>query len=489
LQDSEPRLPRRAAARFAKTQTTALPRCLFVAAAYVITGWIGLRIPYAGSQITLIWLPAGIAIGALLRWGRHVWPGVFVGALITNYLVTPILPLAAGIAVGNTLGPIIAVRALTSFEMDLGFRRPRDVVFLVTAGTLGAAISSAGGVLCLWLAGQMTQADTGSALLAWWMGDTTGILVFAPLLVAVSRQEIIALRQTWREVMGWLLIASVVVTIALGLLIPPGEMPLHLAFLAVPLVVWAGLRGGLVAGSAAALLITTVASVATSVHVGVFSVAGRAGDLLSLWCFITTITVTGLIMVAIQARQKLLQQEILELAFHDPLTGLANRRLVLDHLEQALAFAARKRMGALVFIDLDNFKGVNDTHGHDTGDNLLHDVAQCLRSIVRSVDTVGRMGGDEFVVILSDIGKDDTAAAVNASKIVHNLQSALGEVFRTFASCGVSASIGVTLLGNGVSSVSETLRQADEAMYCAKVRGGNAVCVFGQTAGAGSGIA
>src|SRR5690606_5221538 len=106
------------------------------------------------------------------------------------------------------------------------------------------------------------------------------------------------------------------------------------------------------------------------------------------------------------------EQELRQLAFHDPLTGLANRRLLEDHLHQARPFPAREHAwAAVMLLDLDKFKELNDRHGHDSGDQLLIETARRLRNAVREIDTVARLGGDEFVVILERLGPDEAEAS------------------------------------------------------------------------------
>ena len=173
-------------------------------------------------------------------------------------------------------------------------------------------------------------------------------------------------------------------------------------------------------------------------------------------------------------------EEIEHLAFYDPLTGLPNRRLLLDRLGQALVLSQRSgKVGALLFLDLDHFKDLNDTLGHEVGDELLQAVAQRLLANVRVADTVARLGGDEFVVMLSDLSTSTQEAAALAQRIGEKILRGLSEpyVLRGHTHQG-AASIGATLFGASAQSASELLRQADIAMYQVKARRGNALCFF-----------
>lgn len=176
---------------------------------------------------------------------------------------------------------------------------------------------------------------------------------------------------------------------------------------------------------------------------------------------------------------KLAEAEIHRLAYYDVLTGLPNRRLLQDRLGQALTATSRTRQyGALFFIDLDNFKSLNDTRGHDVGDLLLIEVAGRLREAVREGDTVARQGGDEFVVVLNDMGSDAQEAAQQARQIGDKLRKM---VERPFMLNGLEypcrLSIGVSLF-NHEDKVEELFKHADLALYQAKNAGRNTLRFF-----------
>ncbi len=178
--------------------------------------------------------------------------------------------------------------------------------------------------------------------------------------------------------------------------------------------------------------------------------------------------------------RKQAELEISSLAFTDALTALPNRRLLIDRLAHALAFADRhQRWGALLFIDLDDFKQVNDAHGHPCGDLLLQQVARRLTTSVRQGDTVGRLGGDEFVVLLEDIGSQVDEAVAHAEVAARKLL----EVLKSPHQLGVhllscTASIGVAVFGAERLPAQELLRRADVAMYRAKAAGRHTLCFY-----------
>lgn len=183
------------------------------------------------------------------------------------------------------------------------------------------------------------------------------------------------------------------------------------------------------------------------------------------------------------------EQRIHALAYYDPLTGLPNRRLMLDRLAHALSASERRdRRGALLLLDLDNFKTLNDSLGHDHGDELLCEVGRRLAHNVRKCDTVARLGGDEFVVILEDLSRDLAAASRQADEIGHKILAALSAPcrFKLFSG-STSASIGAVMFGRGGDSAETLLKQADLAMYRSKARGRNCLHFFTADMAAGHG--
>ena len=174
------------------------------------------------------------------------------------------------------------------------------------------------------------------------------------------------------------------------------------------------------------------------------------------------------------------ENEIKRLAFYDPLTGLPNRRMLLDRLRQTLRSGRRTgRKCALLFIDLDNFKTLNDTLGHHTGDLLLQEVARRLVLCLRETDTAARIGGDEFVVIVENLSPDTEEAAAQAKAIAEKILNQTSQPYMlNHHECLSAASIGITVFGEGKQSTSEILQQADIAMYQAKTAGRNTYRFF-----------
>jgi diguanylate cyclase (GGDEF)-like protein/PAS domain S-box-containing protein len=165
--------------------------------------------------------------------------------------------------------------------------------------------------------------------------------------------------------------------------------------------------------------------------------------------------------------RKYAEGQLRRLATHDGLTGLPNRALALDRLTQALARARRNRTGvAVLYLDLDLFKQINDAWGHEAGDSVLREVARRLRACVRRSDTVARLGGDEFLLVLAEAAERRVADAA-AAKVVRSLSRpiSVGE-----SSCSVGVSVGISLYPQDGRGANELIRAADAAMYTDKKR-------------------
>lgn len=177
---------------------------------------------------------------------------------------------------------------------------------------------------------------------------------------------------------------------------------------------------------------------------------------------------------------KVAEEEIKNLAFYDPLTGLPNRRLLWERLRQALIVSTRTRCKhALLFVDLDDFKALNDTFGHHVGDLMLQEAARRIASCVREVDTVARLGGDEFVVIIEDLSEIPEVAATQAKCVGAKILEAISQPYSLDGSeCHSTSSMGITVFGDHGAGTNEVLQQADIAMYQAKSAGRNNMLFF-----------
>lgn len=278
-------------------------RLIWLALAYFATGWLGLQMPYMGPNITLVWLPTGIAVAALFRWGRTVWPGVFVGSILVNLAVGSAWPLAVGIGVGNTLAPLLAAHWLKQHGFRAAFERQRDVGLFAVAAAMGMLVSASGGVTCLYVTGAMSLESVPAAWLFWWMGDCVGVLLAGPLLLSLTRQNLLQIGRERKALTLWLVFAVPVAWLVFVYDYVHFGRSLPLAFLTFPLFAWAALRFNAIGAALAGLGFSVVAAWSTATGHGTFWLPNTHISLLLLWIYMACTVLTGLLITAMQAER------------------------------------------------------------------------------------------------------------------------------------------------------------------------------------------
>ncbi len=289
--------------------------CLLFGLVYGMAARAALAYSSVGPNVTLIWPPTGISLFVFLRWGPKLAPGIVIGDLIANAGTAAPLGAILGIAIGNIAQTWLCWWALRRVGFDAQLQRVRDVMAILTLGTLAAAVSAFIGPASLVLGGTLPAENYPLAWLQWWMGDATGVVVLAPWLLAWWQRGAIggasAGMTRSRKIEAALLLAVLVVLCELvfggelsrlSRLSPePGNYPAALALF--PLVVWAALRFGL-RGATLVTLLVTLAAVWGTVHgMGPFVDQGQTGSLARWWVFANVITVTGLLLAASQSER------------------------------------------------------------------------------------------------------------------------------------------------------------------------------------------
>ena len=451
-----------------------LRRAAALAAAYFLTAKLALLAAIPPGYATAVWPPSGIALAALLLFGKRLWPGVFLGAALVNVAVQS-SPLAAIlIGGGNTLESVVgALLVQRCLGKQLMFERGDQVLSFVIAACSSASIAATVAGVPLALIHMLPPQELYRNWWTWWQGDAMGIVLLAPLILGWSAREQLAWTPSRIAEAAVLAISSLLTTYFL--FSGRGMPALPLTFVVLPFVLWAAIRFG---QREVTTLVAAVCAIAVS-----FTVAGRGpfvmerlnDSLLFLLAFMSTVAVSGLVLnVVVGGRGRALaslqeaMQKVREQAITDPLTGLYNRRFQQQHLARELERAGRSGAPlALLMIDLDHFKRVNDASGHAAGDAVLRRVAAVLRSRIRPSDIACRHGGEEFVLILPG-----TTAEAARSK-AEDLCAAF--VLDREALHGVTASVGIALFPDHGSSADELADAADRAMYEAKAAGRNRV--------------
>ena len=284
-----------------------VPRILLLACAYFLAGWFGLSMPYYGSFITLVWLPTGIAVAAVLLWGARVWPGIALGAIFANLAAGASLPLSVCFAVGNTLAPLITTLWLRHSGFRRSFERRNDVFALVVGAALGMTASALGGTATLYFFGVISAGAVGVAWIFWWMGDTIGVLLGAPLLISLTRKNLSRLKGNGGELIAWFVVALPIASFAF---LQPQEhvgRSLPMVFLTLPLLAWASLRFGLIGSTVAGAGFSVLAAIGTAKARGTFFLPETQTSLFVLWGYMSIIALSGLLLTALLAERHVLE--------------------------------------------------------------------------------------------------------------------------------------------------------------------------------------
>ncbi|MFZ3017419.1 MAG: MASE1 domain-containing protein [Gallionella sp.] len=283
-------------------------KLLLLALAYFAAGKLGMALSIQDNHIALLWLPAGISVAALLRWGISCWPGVFLGALLIDFSLglSPLLTVAT--AGGSTLGPLATAWLLKRWQFDHTFARQRDLMLLIGGAALGMLASASTAVSLMWLDGAVPAAGAPLAWLHWWLGDTVGVLLAGPLLLSITRtNHAEILRRPIEAALCGLLLG---VAAWLSFFTGYGGQSLPLAFIPLPLVLWAALRLGVTGTSLAVLMVALLATIGTALGMGAFGAMPESEGMYLAWLYMFTVLLTGLMVTTVLAERNKTEQSL-----------------------------------------------------------------------------------------------------------------------------------------------------------------------------------
>lgn len=631
-----------------------LTRFSLVYCAYLITAWLGLSVPFVSDKVTLFWLPSGISVAALFRWGWKIIPAIFLAAFTINVVKGADISAGFIIAFGNSLGPLVAASLLKQWRCNLIHPQKYTALKLIAAAIVGTLISALIGAGVLLFSQVIESPKFAITALVWWLGDSLGVVLCAPLFISLSHTSLHAVVRQPRATMVFCVVALATALICFPLNHFISGSALPIVFLTFVCVAWAALTLGLIGAASCTLVYSFIAIWSSTEQLGPFVFGNPQMSYWTIWIYTIAMTMFGMMITsahgeiidtseqlhlantellaqqqelhainnalsiaaadAINAQdfiasllkslgqvlgadyllvslvdaantqatthtfyadgeikpnftyplhhtpcqdalaqsfcfipqdvqrlypedemlvqegiesylgvviqnmqgtsigiltalgrkkielkpqfQSLMkiyseriageirraddQEKIFNLAFYDPLTLLPNRRLLQERLKLITALSTRTgQYGAILFIDIDHFKFLNDTLGHHVGDQLLTLVAQRISSIIRSTDLAARLGGDEFVVIFDNLGTAGELAALEAKKRAEELHALISQPYplhNTVHHCTIS--LGVNMFLGNQSSTDDLLRHADLAMYHAKDSGRNAIRFF-----------
>ncbi len=431
-----------------------------LATIYIIAGKLGLRVAFLNPSATPVWPPTGIAIAALLLYGRWLWPSILAGAFLVNLTTAGTVFTSLAIAGGNTLEAVVGATLVARFAGGVGsIRRSSTLVtFFGLAGLGATAIAATVGSLSLVLGGLSPWSGIFWVWSTWWLGDAVGAVVVAPLLLLWARRP----RRITRTLVveGGLLL--VVLLLATGMAFDPGSTwaasRAPIEFLCLPPLFWAAFRFGQRITTLGILLVAVIAINGTLHGAGPFVVSGSPNtSLLMLQAYLGVVAITSLLLAAAAAERQRAERRLRLRSIRDPLTGLLNYRELMGVLGAEIRRCLRTGRGfAILFLDLDGLKAINDRLGHATGSRALCRMADALRDACRAADTLSRYGGDEFAVVLPE---GDSDAALQAAGRITARLAADPEPPK------ITASYGLALFPQDGDTPETLLAKADVALY------------------------
>ena len=427
---------------------------------YFVAGKLGLRLAYVNASATAVWPCTGIAVAALLLYGYRVWPGILVGAFMVNLTTMGTVETSAGIAIGNTLEGLAGCYLVTRFAHGKeAFSRAQDIFkFALLAGMAATTVSATIGVTTLALGGFANWAAFGSIWSTWWLGDAVGAVIVTPLLMLWwenprlhwTREQITELAFLFFGLFStsWIVFGGRFHSVV-------KNFPLE--YMCIPFFVWAAYRFGRRKAATAVCVLLGIAAWGTTHGYGPFARESQNTSLLLMQVFMGIVAITTLTLAAEVSEHRRVEERVRNLAVSDPLTGLANYRQIVEALETEIKrYGRTERPFVVLLLDLDGLKKINDAYGHIAGSRALCRLADMLRLYSREMDTAGRYGGDEFVLILPET--DAEAARLVAQRITKRLMED-GEEPKLFVS------IGTAIFPEDGQTLNEILGAADRDLY------------------------
>ncbi len=459
---------------------------VLVALLYIATARIGQLFAIDPGNITPVWIPSGLMVAIALNKGPGIWPGVFIGAMAGNswayFDVNSFSTSFAAIGAGafNGVGDVISTVVMACFILRFsGSDYPLTSLskyywYLAFAVIIGPFISAFIGVTALVIFGFSDVKAYGASLMTWFIGDSVGALLFGPLLLAWLRPKP-KHYPYYNIVLGILVTISSTITAITFSLIQVNQWFIYLTILALPISLVTMINYGQRAVFTIQASVSAVAIYATSVGQGPFIQSTINTSLIQLQIFIAIFSlIIFVIALMTDERQKLFKeieirkQELEKLYRQDALTGLPNRYRIQEFVEREFQrFSKSNVIFGVILFDLDDFKKINDTHGHIVGDKILVKLCQSVMTHTRDRDLLGRWGGEEFIIVIPET--DPRGLTVLAEKVRKSIEDENFDIPET-----VTVSMGASTIKPGDTELS-LLERVDEALYISKLSGKNKV--------------
>lgn len=277
---------------------------ILVVIAYFVTAWFGLMVPYKESVATLIWLPTGIAVGAIMRWGKVNILAVFIASFLVELTVLP-LSTSILVAITNTLGPVLTAYLLPKFHFNHHLYKQKDILLMILVALLGMSICATGGVFSLYVTGLATADHLLNIGFIWWLGDSLGVLLALPLVLNIGRKGTFSCDNKCYQLLAWIILFVCVELIIVSSVPDLNKQFILSMFVILPMLIWASMSFGIVGGSFFVIVLSSIAVWLTSQGAGNFYSHNMSEGVFSLWTFMVALVVTMLLISALQSERNL----------------------------------------------------------------------------------------------------------------------------------------------------------------------------------------
>jgi len=431
-------------------------------AVYFLAGKLGLKLAYVNASTSAVWPCTGIAIAALLILGYRVWPAIFAGAFLVNITTAGTVATSLSIAAGNTIEAVIATYLVTRYADGRNvLLRSHNIFKFALFAAFSSAICATIGATTITVAGFALWPAYSAIWSTWWLGDSVGALVVTPVILLWVENP--RLNWTRRQIVELVFLAAGLFAVSWavfgdGLHFVVRNYPFE--YLCFPFLIWAAFRFGRRKAATAMATLAVIATWGTVHGYGPFVGSSQNTSLLLLQSFMAITALTALVLAAESTEHRRAEEHVRHLADSDPLTGLANYRRLVEALDSEIKRYNRSRIPfAILLLDMDHLKKINDTHGHLVGSHALCRLAHILRLHCREIDVAARYGGDEFVLVLPE-------ASVQAA--LHVAQRISSRLQNDGLEPALSVSTGVASYPVDGATLEELLSAADRALYANK---------------------
>lgn len=481
-----------------------LTQVIAIASAIILSGTLGTHFTTIPGNVSAVWLPDGIALAAALIFGPQIWSGIFLGTFcfgLLSYSLTPLfficLILLAIIDVLIAISTAALIQHFT--QTPYPFNKTSDALVFIAFGVcLNQILDATIGTFLLSIPSIVAWSDVGIVLLTWWISGSAGIIIVTPTILTwwflvyhpLEHKKKHQIQPINYELIVWLNLTFAICSISFW-------YNFSIEYLILVLLIWSVFRFSKPLTTLTILLVSLAAVVGTAQERSTFIREDINQSLLFLNSFIGTISITTLLLMAVleerfQLVQKLEQSKgelearvmqrtqalsvanakLQKISTTDALTRCFNRLKMDEILSHNLALYHRyQQIFSVILIDLDYFKQVNDQYGHLIGDALLTEATHLFQSCLRSVDVLGRWGGEEFIIVCAN------THAADANTLAEKLRETLASTY--FEPVGYkTASFGVVECAECHKLPQDLVRHADEALYQAKATGRNCTVVY-----------